>query len=219
MGTRRAPPSAGRHTRSQPSSSPQSLRCSASCSCRDVPHGDSRQGIAVRDSSAAHPAQGKEHRKQYQLIMGKGGRNNQGFGWIQGVFCGVPDNWGAPWSTSPRGRGRCTAPRRWFARRRHAGAQYCRERRAAVPSRRLGQGPQHPHAVPGPLPPTLAAARATVPPGPCKACRAPLAVRKPEPRVVAAQPGGCAPPRPGNARGPGAVGGTRAPLRGQDQPW
>lgn len=82
MGTRRAPPSAGRHTSSQPSSSPQSPRCSASCSCRDAPDGDSRQETAQRPALPnpsqralnAMPTQyGKEGRGTARGFPGTGG--------------------------------------------------------------------------------------------------------------------------------------------------
>lgn len=82
MGTRRAPPSAGRHTSSQPSSSPQSPRCSASCSCRDATDGDSRQETAQRPALPnpsqralnAMPAQhGKEGRGTARGFPGTGG--------------------------------------------------------------------------------------------------------------------------------------------------
>lgn len=206
MGTSRAPPSAGRHTSSQPSSSPQSPRCSASCSCRDAPDRDSRQGTAGGKPSPAH---GKGHRTLCQLNMGEGRGTAKGFPG-PGSF--------APWSASPRARGRCTAPRPWCARRRRAGARCCRGRRGGARSRYRWPGPWLPHAAPGPPPPTLATARATVPPGPCKACRAPRAARKLAPPVTAVQRGGSSLPPPGSARGPAAGAETLAPRPGPGPP-
>lgn len=85
MGTRRAPPSAGLHTSSQPSSSPLSPRCSASCSCRDARHGDSRQGTAQRP---ALPSPRQRTRNASWLSMGDGKGAAWGFPGAGGLLRG-----------------------------------------------------------------------------------------------------------------------------------
>lgn len=187
--------------------------------CQLLLPGRARWGQPSVNCPAARPAQSKAkgtERNSSSIWGGEG--NNQELPCLRGSFAGPRAGQNAPWSASPRARGRCTAPRPWCARRRRAGARCCRGQRGGARTQYRWPGPRLPHVAPGLPPPTPAAGHATVLLGPCKACRAPRAARKPALPAAAARRGGSELPPSGSALCPAAAVGILTPRRGQGPP-